>query len=208
MLLQPVVNRQDPLQSLGRWSSPPSATISGEEPLILFDVSTAENLSTKSLIDRCSSSIRAGGEGQVADCNKLSERFAWRDGPADELIVKSVSFALSRCIKPVFRLAVAPLSGRSLSVIAEVIDRLWALSSEAVLKKNLFWITDWGCCLCWFLPFWLLHNNLSASIFFFTFDHIHECLLFGLFYFGRLSFGFFSISLSYFLRLDAADTGN
>lgn len=52
---------------LGCWSSAQSAMILGEKPLILFDVSTAENLSTKSLVDQYSSGIRAGGEGQIAD---------------------------------------------------------------------------------------------------------------------------------------------
>lgn len=79
-----------PTPESGCGSSPQSATISGEKPLILFDVSTAENLSTKSLIDQYSSSIRAGGEGRIADYNKMSEHFTWWDRPADELITKSV----------------------------------------------------------------------------------------------------------------------
>lgn len=54
--------------------------------LILFDVSTAENLSTKSPIDQysSSSSIRAGGVGQIAHCNLLSERLTRRENPADD----------------------------------------------------------------------------------------------------------------------------
>lgn len=59
------------------------------EALILFDVSTAENLSTKSPIDQysssSSSSIRAGGVGQIAHCNLLSEHLTRRERPADDL---------------------------------------------------------------------------------------------------------------------------
>lgn len=56
------------------------------EALILFDVSTAENLSTKSPIDQySSSSIRAGGVGQIAHCNLLSAHLTRRERPADDL---------------------------------------------------------------------------------------------------------------------------
>lgn len=71
--------------NLGCSSSARSAAIFRERPLILFGVSTAENLSTKSLIDQYSSGIRAGGVGQIAHCNLLSEHFSRRERPADDL---------------------------------------------------------------------------------------------------------------------------
>lgn len=71
--------------NLGCSSSARSAAIFRERPLILFDVSTAENLSTKSLIDQYSSGIRAGGVGQIAHCNLLSEHFSRQERPADDL---------------------------------------------------------------------------------------------------------------------------
>lgn len=118
-----------PTSKLGCWFSAQSAEILGEKPLILFDVSTADKLSTKSLMDQYSSSIRAGGKSQIA-----RERFTSRDGPADDsswsqLCDMTIQLNICSCF-----------AGRSFPVVR--------FEASVLSWSAICWLASWFCPFC------------------------------------------------------------